>query len=1195
MVKQFATMDGNEAAAYVSYAFTEVAGVYPITPSSQMGDNTEKWATQGKKNLFGSTVKVIEMQSEAGAAGTFHGSLQAGALTTTYTASQGLLLKIPNMYKVAGQLLPGVIHVSARALAAHALSIFGDHQDVMSARATGFAMLATGSVQQVMDLSGVAHLSAIKGRVPFLHFFDGFRTSHEINKIEVIPYEEFDKLLDYEAVQKFRDASLNPESPITRGTAQNDDIYFQGREASNKYYDALPDIVNDYMKEISKITNKNYAPFTYYGDKNATDIIVAMGSVTETIKETIDYLRQKEKRKIGLLSVHLYRPFSAKYFMNVLPLSIERICVIDRTKEPGSLGEPLYLDVKALFYGQKNQPKIIGGRYGLSSKDVPPNQIIALFDNLASENSKDNFTVGIIDDVTNTSIDVKENISIVQDTNECLFYGLGADGTVGANKNSVKIIGDKTKLYAQAYFAYDSKKSGGYTRSHLRFSKNPIRSTYLVSNPSFIACSKEVYLEQYEVVDKLKNNGTFLLNSIHSKDVIENKIPNRVKKILADKNIKFYIINATKLARDIGLGNRTNTIMQAAFFKLANIIPYEQAKEYMKEYAQKAYGKKGEEIVKMNYLAIDSGEHGLEEVEVKKQWSEFEDTKLIINSKYKGSTYVENFAKVVNAAKGDEIPVSTIINLGMECGTFENGSTKFEKRGIATMVPQWNHDTCIQCNQCAFECPHAVIRPFLMDTKEFQNAPVGVKERSLEAKGKEFKGKDLKYKIQVSILDCTSCNVCVDICPTKEKSLKMVPFEVEEQNNEQENADYLFNDVTYKDYLVEKNNVKNSQFAQPLFEYHSACPGCGETPYITLATQLFGDRMMIANATGCSSIYSASAPSTPYTKNAKGEGPAWANSLFEDTAEFGYGMYAANEAISSTIARIMLKTMNEVSNPLKVLYKEWLEHRHDGVKTQEIRDKLVPKLLENSDQEGVKKLLSLKKYIVKKSQWMIGGDGWAYDIGYGGVDHVLSTGRNVNILVVDTEVYSNTGGQSSKAARTGSIADFTNDGKTNAKKDLGYISMTYGNIYIAQVNSRANQKHTMQAIKEAEAYNGPSLVICYSPCIAHGIQGGLMKSVEQGQLATDCGYWPIYTFDPRKIQQGQNPIKIFGKKPDWDRYEEFLLKENRYLSLKKINPKHADELLNKNKKDSQYRYRQLQRWAAMDYGDEVEIKEEAIV
>ncbi|MFA7091297.1 MAG: pyruvate:ferredoxin (flavodoxin) oxidoreductase [Arcobacteraceae bacterium] len=1187
MSKIFATMDGNEAAAHVSYAFTEVAGVYPITPSSQMGDNTEKWATQGKKNLFGTTVKVIEMQSEAGAAGTFHGSLQAGALTTTYTASQGLLLKIPNMYKVAGQLLPGVIHVSARALAAHALSIFGDHQDVMSARATGFAMMASGSVQEVMDIGGIAHLAAIKGRVPFLHFFDGFRTSHEINKIEVMDYAVFDRLLDKEAVQRFRDTSLNPESPVTRGTAQNDDIYFQGREAQNKFYDALPDIVNEYMQEISKVTGRNYAPFTYYGDENATDIIIAMGSVNEVIKETIDYLREKEGRKVGLLTVHLYRPFSTKYFMNVLPKSVERICVLDRTKEPGSLGEPLFLDIKSVFYNEKKQPKIIGGRYGLSSKDVPPAQIIAIYDNLAKESSKDHFTVGINDDVTFTSIEVGANVSVVSDeVRECLFYGLGADGTVGANKNSVKIIGDKTSLYAQAYFAYDSKKSGGYTRSHLRFSKDPIRSTYLVSNPGFIACSKEVYLEQYEVIDRIRKGGTFLLNSIHSPEEVVERIPGRVKKILADKEVNFYIINATKLARDIGLGTRTNTIMQAAFFKLADVIPYEEAKTYMKEYAKKAYGNKGDEIVQMNYSAIDSGEAGLVKVEVSKEWSKLDGGPLVVSSQYIGSDFVENFAKVVNAAKGDTLPVSIFTN--REDGTFENGSTKYEKRAIATMVPQWIEENCIQCNQCSFECPHSVIRPFLMDEKEFENAPEGIKTHNLDATGKGLKDKGLKFKIQVSIMDCTGCNVCVDICPTKDKSLVMVPYEAMEKDGEQENADYLFNDVTYKDYLIEKDSVKGSQFAKPLFEFHSACPGCGETPYITLATQMFGDRMMIANATGCTSIYSASAPSTPYTKNAKGEGPAWANSLFEDTAEFGYGMHHANEAIRNRIEMVMKETMDTATNPLKILYKEWLENRNNGVKTQEIRDKLVPQLEQNQGLPGVDVLLSLKKYIVRKSQWIIGGDGWAYDIGYGGLDHVLSTGQNVNVLVVDTEVYSNTGGQSSKSARTGSIADFTNDGKPNAKKDLGYISMTYGNIYVAQINSRANQKQVALALKEAEEYNGPSLIIAYSPCIAHGIKGGLMKSVDQGQLATDCGYWPIYTFDPRKIEKGENPIKVFGKKPDWERYEEFLLQETRYNSLKKLNPIHASELLAQNKREAQYRYRQLTRMAAADYSDELE-------
>lgn len=1188
MSKIMKTMDGNEAAAYASYAFTEVAGIYPITPSSPMADYTDLWAAHGKKNLFGMPVKVVEMQSEGGAAGTVHGSLQVGALTTTYTASQGLLLKIPNMYKIAGQLLPGVIHVSARSLAAQALSIFGDHQDIYACRQTGFAMLASGSVQEVMDIAGVAHLAAIKGRVPFLHFFDGFRTSHEIQKVEVLDYAHFDRLLDREALQKFRDEALNPESPKTRGTAQNDDIYFQTRELSNRFYDAVPDIVANYLAEISKITGRDYKPFNYYGDPEATRVIVAMGSVTQTLEEVVDYLNAKGE-KVGIIKVHLYRPFSTKYLFDVMPNSVKKIAVLDRTKESGSLGEPLYLDIKAAFYGQKDAPTIVGGRYGLSSKDVDPAQMLAVFENLNQSEPKDGFTVGIVDDVTFTSLATGEKISLSDESvKECLFYGLGADGTVGANKNSIKIIGDKTDLYAQAYFAYDSKKSGGYTRSHLRFGKKPIRSTYLVSNPHFVACSVAAYLEIYDVIDGIRENGTFLLNSIWDAEQTIAKLPNKVKKILASKNINFYIINATKLAHDIGLKNRTNTIMQSAFFKLADIIPFEDAQKYMKEYAHKAYAKKGEAIVQMNYNAIDVGANGLIKVPVDPAWANLADDEQK-DEKHIGNSFIENVVKPINAARGDSLPVSAFI--GYEDGHFEAGTTAYEKRGVGVMVPKWIEQNCIQCNQCAFVCPHAVIRPFLIDENELSAAPDGVKEHNLEAKGKEVKG--LKYKIQVSPLDCTGCELCAQNCPSKEKSLVMVPLEEELGKNEQENADYLFKKVAYKDDLMNKESVKGVGFAKPLFEFHGACPGCGETPYITLITRLFGERMIVANATGCSSIYGGSAPSTPYTTNDEGKGVAWANSLFEDNAEFGMGMNVAMETMRHRIEDIMRNNIDSVPNALSALYNDWINFKNDGQKTQEITKNLLPILEQNLSAPGVKEILELKKFLVKKSQWIIGGDGWAYDIGFGGLDHVLASGENVNVLVLDTEVYSNTGGQSSKSSRAGSIAQFTASGKPAQKKDLGYIAMTYGNIFVAQINSNASQANVIKAIAAAEAYDGPSLIIAYSPCIAHGIKGGLSQSGGQGELATKCGYWPTYLYDPRLLKEGQNPLKITSKEPDWSLYEEFLLNEVRYNSLKKTNPEHADELLAKNKADAQRRYRQLKRLSLADFSDEIESSEAA--
>ncbi len=1176
MAKKFQSMDGNQAAAYAAYAFTEVAGIYPITPSSPMAEYVDLWASQGKKNLFDMPVKIVEMQSEAGAAGTVHGSLQSGALTTTFTASQGLLLKIPNMYKIAGELLPGVIHVAARTLATHALSIYGDHQDVMAARQTGFAFLATSSVQQVMDLAGIAHLAAIKSRIPFVHFFDGFRTSHEIQKIEVLDYSVFDSLLDRQAVQEFRNRALNPAHPVTRGSAQGEDVYFQNREAQNKFYDAVPDVVAEYMNEISKVTGREYKPFVYYGVKDATEVIVAMGSVTETIEEVVDYLNA-QGRKVGLVRVHLYRPFSSKYFFDVLPATVKNIAVLDRTKEPGATGEPLYLDVKAIFYGRENAPRIIGGRYGLSSKDTTPAQMVAVYDHLAN-NGHDNFTVGINDDVTHLSLPIDETINVAdKDTTEALFFGLGSDGTVGANKNTIKIIGDNTDLYAQAYFAYDSKKSGGVTRSHLRFGKNPIRSTYLVTKPSFVSCSLESYLEKYDMLSGLRKGGTFLLNTVHTADEIVEKLPNKVKKLLAQKEAKFYIIDAITLAREIGLGNRTNTILQSAFFKLnEQILPFAKAEELMKKYVEKTYSRKGEAVVKLNWRAIEVGYEGLTEIKVDPAWKDLQDeTKAHDDNR---PEFVKNIAEPVNSINGNDLPVSAFEKY--IDGTMVNGSTHYEKRGISNFVPRWIEENCIQCNQCSFVCPHAVIRPFLITEDEMSKAPEGMV--TLTPVGKGLEG--LQYRIQVSPLDCTGCEVCVNACPGKKgiKALQMVPIGEEVERNEVVNADYLFNNVTYKDNLMAKNTVKGSQFAQPLFEFHGACAGCGETPYIKLVTQLFGDRMVIANATGCSSIYGGSYPSTPYTTNAEGRGPAWANSLFEDNAEFGFGMRIAAETMRDRIQNIMATNMDKVDENLKGLFTKWIENRSSGLVTREIENDLI-KAIEASDNKEIKAILEVKEHLVKRSQWIFGGDGWAYDIGFGGLDHVIANNEDVNILVLDTEVYSNTGGQSSKSSQTGSIAKFTAAGKPGKKKDLAAIAMSYGHVYVATVSSGYSQAQVLKAFAEAEAHPGPSIVIAYSPCIAHGIKGGMSNSQYESALATECGYWPTFRFNPMLALEGQNPFKLDCKEPDWDKYHQFLMNEARYAQLTQINPELAQELLEANIKEAKRRYAMYKRYEAMDY------------
>ena len=1175
--KVFQSMDGNQAAAWCAYAFTEVAGIYPITPSSPMAEYLEEWSSKGKKNLFGMPVKVVEMQSEAGAAGTVHGSLQAGALTTTFTASQGLLLKVPNMYKIAGELLPGVMHVSARALAAQSLSIFGDHQDVMACRQTGFAMLASSSVQEVMDLAGVAHLSAIKTSVPFLHFFDGFRTSHEIQKVEVMDYEVFDKLLDRDAVEAFRKRTLTFEHPVTRGTAQNDDVYFQTREAQNKFYNEVPAAVAEYMAEISKVTGREYAPFVYYGAEDATDVVIAMGSICDTLKQAVDYLNAKGK-KVGCVNVHLYRPFATDYLFKVLPETVKRIAVLDRTKEPGCLGEPLYLDVCAAYNGKK-APFIIGGRFGLSSKDTTPAQMIAVYQHLAKK-GWNGFTVGINDDVTNLSIPVGKEVKLLEGTTELVFWGLGSDGTVGANKNTIKIIGDNTDQYAQAYFAYDSKKSGGVTRSHLRFGPKPINAPYLVSTADFVSCSLESYVGKYDMLAALKDGGTFLLNTVHSKKEIEAYLPNSFKKQLAEKHAKFYIIDAVNLARQIGLGGRTNTILQSAFFKLnEQIMPYETAQDLMKKYAFKAYSKKGQAIVDLNYKAIDAGGDALVEVKVKSAWKKLEPETVEVDMNR--PEFVRNVCDPVNAVKGYDLPVSAFN--GYEDGTLPSGTAAWEKRGIANFVPQWNSENCIQCNQCAFACPHAVVRPFLATEEEMANAPEGTVV--LPAIGKGLEG--LKYSIQISTLDCTGCEVCVNTCPGKkgEKALKMVPIETAVNAGQVAQAKYFFENVSYKDSLVDKMaNPKNSQFAQPLFEFSGACGGCGETPYVKLISQLFGDHMVVANATGCSSIYGGSFPASPYTTNAKGQGPAWANSLFEDNAEFGFGMLAGDSALRDQIAALMEAALEEGhGNPeVQELFKTWLANRDDYQVTREVADKLVP-LLEACGCETAKRILSIKDHLVKRSQWVFGGDGWAYDIGYGGLDHVIANQEDINILVLDTEVYSNTGGQSSKSSPTASIAKFTASGKCGKKKDLAAIAMSYGHVYVAYVSHGASQAQLLKAMREAEAYKGPSIVIAYSPCINHGMRKGMGKSQVEAKLAVECGYWTLLRFDPRRAEQGLNPLQIDSKEPNWDLYDEYLMGETRYAQLKNINPEKAEALLAENKKEAMRRYAMYQKYLSMDY------------
>ena len=1177
--KKFLTCDGNQAAAHVSYMFSEVAAIYPITPSSTMAEYVDEWAAAGRKNIFGETVLVQEMQSEGGAAGAVHGSLQAGALTTTYTASQGLLLMIPNMYKIAGEQLPCVFHVSARTLASHALSIFGDHQDVMSVRQTGFAMLCEGSVQEVMDLSGVAHLATIKSSIPFVNFFDGFRTSHEIQKIEMIEQDQLEPLLDREALARFRQRGLTPQAPVMRGMAENGDVFFQHREASNPAYDAVPAIVEDYMKKISEIIGRKYDLFTYYGAEDAENVIIAMGSVTQAAKEAIDFL-MSEGKKVGLVSVHLYRPFSAKHFLAAVPATCKRIAVLDRTKEPGANGEPLYLDVKECFYGKENAPLIVGGRYGLASKDTTPAQIIGVYENLELPMPKDHFTIGIVDDVTFTSLPLPEEVALGdKSTFEAKFYGLGADGTVGANKNSVKIIGDNTDKYCQAYFAYDSKKSGGFTCSHLRFGDAPIRSTYLVNTPNFVACHVQAYLHMYDVTRGLRDNGTFLLNTIWEGDELAKNLPNKVKKYFADHNITVYYINATKIAQEIGLGNRTNTILQSAFFRITEVIPVDLAVEQMKKFIVKSYGKKGQDVVDKNYAAVDRGGE-YKQLTVDKAWSNLPADAVAAND---DPEFINKIVRPINAQDGDLLKVSAFKDI--PDGTWQAGTAAYEKRGVAAFVPEWDPENCIQCNKCAYVCPHAAIRPFLLDEKEYEAAPA-VAKHGIAAIGKQFAG--MQFIQAVDVLDCLGCGNCVDVCPGKKgnKALAMKPLET--QLDMQAEWDYCIKNVASKQDLVDiKANVKNSQFATPLFEFSGACSGCGETPYVKLISQLFGDHEMVANATGCSSIYSGSVPSTPYTTNFRGHGPAWANSLFEDFAEFGLGMTIANEKMQARLADLMAKTQecSCCSDAIKEQARKWLDNRNDAVATREVYETIVP-LCAACDCDICTGIVALKNFIVKRSQWIIAGDGAAYDIGFGGLDHVLASGKNVNVLVLDTEVYSNTGGQASKATPIGAIAKFAAAGKRVRKKDLGLIATTYGYVYAAQVAMGADQAQTLKAIREAEAYDGPSIIIAYSPCINHGLKVGMGKSQAEEQHAVECGYWHLWRYNPALEEEGKNPFSLDSKTPDWSKFEDFLKGEVRYAPVMKQYPAEAAELFAAAKANAQWRYNNYLRLTQSQWGVE---------